>query len=49
MVASQCNLQKSRMNNPQGSSIDLQAAARQTMLEHGFEPDFPPGAQQELD
>src|SRR3954454_9599753 len=36
------------MSNAQSSHIDLQAAARQTMLEHGFEPDFPAAAQQEL-
>jgi VacB/RNase II family 3'-5' exoribonuclease len=36
------------MNNTQGSHVDLQAAARQTMLDHGFEPEFPAAAQQEL-
>jgi VacB/RNase II family 3'-5' exoribonuclease len=36
------------MNNPQPSHFDLQAAARQTMLENGFEPDFPPDVQQQL-
>jgi exoribonuclease-2 len=30
------------------SHFDLQAAARQAMLENGFEPDFPPAAQQQL-
>jgi exoribonuclease-2 len=30
------------------SHFDLQAAARQVMLENGFEPDFPPEAQQQL-
>ena len=30
------------------SSIDLQAVARQVMIEHGFEPDFPPPVQQQL-
>src|SRR5579872_1148595 len=29
--------------------VDLQAAARQTMLENGFEPDSPPQVQQQLD
>jgi exoribonuclease-2 len=29
--------------------FDLQAAARQSMTEHGFEPDYPPSVQQELD
>jgi exoribonuclease II len=36
------------MNNPQPSHFDLQTAARQTMLENGFEPDFPPDVQQQL-
>jgi VacB/RNase II family 3'-5' exoribonuclease len=30
------------------SHVDLQAAARQTMLAYGFEPDFPPAAQQQI-
>ena len=37
------------MNDTPIRSIDLQAAARQTMLENGFEPDFPPQVQQQLD
>jgi len=37
------------MKNPTASPFDLQAAARQTMLEHGFEPDFPPGVQTQLE
>ena len=28
--------------------FDLSAAARRTMIEHGFEPDFPPAAQNQL-
>jgi len=36
------------MNNSQNSHVDLQAAARQTMLQYGFEPEFPPATQQEL-
>jgi exoribonuclease II len=36
------------MNNRQPSHVDLQAAARQVMLENGFEPDFPPAVQQQL-
>jgi exoribonuclease II len=36
------------MNHAQPSRFDLQAAARQIMLENGFEPDFPPAAQQQL-
>jgi VacB/RNase II family 3'-5' exoribonuclease len=36
------------MNNPNPSHFDLQAAARQIMLENGFEPDFPPAVQQQL-
>jgi exoribonuclease-2 len=30
------------------SQIDLEAVARQVMLEHGFNPDFPPQVQQQL-
>lgn len=36
------------MNNPHPSHFDLQAAARQIMIENGFEPDFPPEARQQL-
>jgi VacB/RNase II family 3'-5' exoribonuclease len=36
------------MNTTRSAHIDLQAAARQTMLENGFEPEFPPGVQQQL-
>jgi exoribonuclease-2 len=36
------------MNSPQSSHFDLQAAAKQIMLENGFEPDFPPEVQQQL-
>lgn len=36
------------MDNRHPSHVDLQAAARQLMLENGFEPDFPPEAQQQL-
>ena len=36
------------MNNQNPSHFDLQAAARQLMLENGFEPDFPPEVQQQL-
>src|ERR1700737_2909120 len=32
-------------NAPQ---IDLQTISKQVMLEHGFEPDFPPAIQQQL-
>jgi VacB/RNase II family 3'-5' exoribonuclease len=34
------------MNNP--SHFDLQAAAKQLMLQNGFEPDFPPAVAQQL-
>jgi VacB/RNase II family 3'-5' exoribonuclease len=34
-------------SNPH-SQVDLQAIARQVMIEHGFDPDFPPQVQQEL-
>jgi VacB/RNase II family 3'-5' exoribonuclease len=36
------------MNVPQSSSINLQAIARQVMQAHGFAPDFPPEALQQL-
>src|SRR5215469_3422715 len=36
------------VNHPQPSHVDLQAAARELMLQNGFEPDFPPAAQQQL-
>ncbi|HWZ42521.1 MAG TPA: RNB domain-containing ribonuclease [Candidatus Saccharimonadales bacterium] len=36
------------MNRPYSPHIDLQAAARQAMLENGFQPDFPPEVQQQL-
>src|SRR5712675_1233007 len=36
------------MNNPNPSHFDLQAAARQLMLQNGFEPDFPPAVAQQL-
>src|SRR5258708_353472 len=36
------------MNNSHPSQIDLQAAAKQLMLENGFEPEFPADAKQQL-
>ena len=36
------------MNNSRPSHFDLQAAAKQLMLQNGFEPDFPPEVQQQL-
>src|SRR5689334_6029647 len=36
------------MNHHAPSHVDLQAAARQIMLENGFQPDFPPEVQQQL-
>ena len=36
------------MNTIPVSHFDLQAAARQTMLENGFEPEFPPLVEQQL-
>jgi len=36
------------MNTTHPTHIDLQAAARQTMLENGFEPEFSPAVQQQL-
>lgn len=36
------------MNATNAAHADLQSAARLTMLEHGFEPDFPPEAQQQV-
>src|SRR5262245_19362735 len=37
------------MNSPQPSHFDLQAAARQTMLENGFQPDFSTDVRQQLE
>src|SRR5215813_12003323 len=36
------------MNHAQPAHFDLQAAAKQVMLENGFEPDFPPAVQQQI-
>jgi VacB/RNase II family 3'-5' exoribonuclease len=36
------------MNHAQPSHVDLQAAARQAMLDNGFSPDFSPAVQQQL-
>ncbi len=36
------------MNDVRPSHLDLQATARQVMLEHGFDPDFPPPVSQQL-
>src|SRR5580700_6128945 len=36
------------MNDIHSSHIDLQATAKQVMLAHGFEPDFPPQVAQQL-
>src|SRR5882672_9545249 len=36
------------MNNPNPSRFDLQAAAKQLMLQNGFEPEFPPAVAQQL-
>jgi VacB/RNase II family 3'-5' exoribonuclease len=36
------------MPNTNSSHVDLQAVAKDIMRQHGFEPDFPPGVQQEL-
>lgn len=36
------------MNAPNPSHIDLQAIAREVMIEHGFEPDFPLPVQQQV-
>jgi exoribonuclease-2 len=37
------------MNSSNVSHFDLQSAARTTMLENGFEPEFPAGVQQQLE
>jgi VacB/RNase II family 3'-5' exoribonuclease len=37
------------MNNTPFRQIDLQAAAKQVMIENGFEPEFPPQVQQDLE
>src|SRR5689334_18809073 len=36
------------MNNSRPSHFDLQSAAKQLMLENGFEPEFPPAVAQQL-
>src|SRR5215472_3403723 len=36
------------MNKPSAAHVDLQALARQTMLENGFEPDYPPEVHQQV-
>jgi exoribonuclease-2 len=36
------------LNDSRPAHFDLQAIAKQIMLEHGFEPDFPPGVPQQL-
>jgi VacB/RNase II family 3'-5' exoribonuclease len=36
------------MNDLRPSHLDLQATAKEIMLEHGFEPDFPPQVPQQL-
>src|SRR5215471_2953939 len=36
------------MNHAQASHFDIQAAAKQVMLDNGFEPDFPAAALQQL-
>ena len=36
------------MNDHRRHFINLQALARQLMLENGFEPDFPPEVEQQL-
>jgi exoribonuclease-2 len=36
------------MNDARPTHVDLQAMAAQIMLEHGFEPEFPPPVQQQL-
>ncbi len=36
------------MNDVHSSHIDLQATAKQVMLAHGFEPEFPPQIAQQL-
>jgi exoribonuclease-2 len=35
-------LSREFMNASSSSHIDLQATAKQIMIDHGFEPDFPP-------
>jgi len=36
------------MHVPNPSPVDLQAIAREVMIEHGFDPDFPPSVQQQV-
>src|ERR1700737_2189165 len=37
------------MPNPATRHLDLQAIAKEVMLAHGFEPDFPPPVQDQLE
>src|SRR5712692_11823537 len=36
------------MNNSHPSHIDLQAMAREVMIQNGFQPEFPPAVDQQL-
>ncbi len=36
------------MPNTNSAHIDLQAIAKEVVLQHGFNPDFPPAVQQQL-
>src|SRR5262245_3806688 len=36
------------MSNPSAAHVDLQAMAKQIMLEHGFEPDFPDAVDKQM-
>jgi hypothetical protein len=33
---------------PESGTFDLRAVAHRAMIEHGFEPDFPPEAEREV-
>src|SRR5690348_3676227 len=36
------------MSNPSAAQVDLQAMAKQIMLDHGFEPDFPEAVEKQM-
>src|SRR5579884_1160691 len=43
-----CRFVQRTMTAAQSSHFDLQAAAKKTMVEHGFEPEFPPAVVEQL-
>jgi len=43
-----CSASDNLMANAHASHFDLRAAAKETMLQHGFEPDFPPAVLEQV-